>query len=128
MSCVPQKHGRLVAALLQALPVPASSCYCTSLLLLFLQVPSLAVGQLLIRSLYQAQPQLNDCSQEQLLELVTLADSLDAKKAAFAASMQLQLIAACQEDELEWSTVMRIMSLPPACPELPAYKPLLKQQ
>jgi hypothetical protein len=45
-----------------------------------LQVPSLEVGELLIRSLYQAKPQLEVCSQQQLLELVTLADSLDAKK------------------------------------------------
>jgi hypothetical protein len=88
------------------------------------QVPSLEVGELLIRSLYQAKPQLDACSQQQLLELVTLADSLDAKKAVSLASSQLQLIAARDEDELEWGTVVRIMSLPPACPEMPAYKPL----
>lgn len=45
---------------------------------LVLHVPSLEVGELLIRCMYQAQPQLQQCSQALLLQLVTLADSLDA--------------------------------------------------
>ncbi|WIA14940.1 hypothetical protein OEZ85_001651 [Tetradesmus obliquus] len=49
---------------------------------LILHVPSLEVGELLIRCMYQAQPQLQQCSQVLLLQLVTLADSLDAHKGA----------------------------------------------
>jgi hypothetical protein len=89
-----------------------------------LQVPSLAVGELLICCMYQAQPQLQQCSQAQLLQLVTLADSLDATKVAEAATKQLQLFAADPSAELEWETAMQIYHLPPACPETPAYKPL----
>lgn len=88
------------------------------------QVPSLEVGQLLIRSLYQAQPQLQECSQQQLLQLMVLAESLDASKAVSAASTQLQLAAA--QGQLEWHTALHIMSLPAACPEMPAYKPLFE--
>ncbi|WIA30092.1 hypothetical protein OEZ86_000187 [Tetradesmus obliquus] len=89
-----------------------------------LQVPSLEVGQLLIRSLYQAQPQLQQCSQPQLLQLIMLADRFDATKAVAAASKQLQRIAA--QGRLEWATACLIMRLPPACPEMAAYKPLFQ--
>lgn len=93
-------------------------------LVLHPQVPSLEVGELLIRCMYQAQPQLQQCSQALLLQLVTLADSLDAHKVAEAASRQLQLFAADPSAELQWETAMQIYSLPPACPEMAAYKPL----
>lgn len=89
-----------------------------------IKVPSLEVGELLIRCMYQAQPQLQQCSQALLLQLVTLADSLDAHKVAEAASRQLQLFAADPSAELQWETAMQIYSLPPACPEMAAYKPL----
>ncbi|WIA35111.1 hypothetical protein OEZ86_003596 [Tetradesmus obliquus] len=65
-----------------------------------------------------------DTSQALLLQLVTLADSLDAHKVAEAASRQLQLFAADPSAELQWETAMQIYSLPPACPEMAAYKPL----
>jgi hypothetical protein len=74
--------------------------------------------------MYQAQPQLEQCSQAQLLQLTTLADSLDAQKVTAAASRQLQRIAADPSAELQWETAMQIYSLPPACPEVAAYKPL----
>jgi hypothetical protein len=88
------------------------------------QVPSLMIGELLIRCMYQAQPQLELCSQAQLLQLVTLADSLDASTVTEAASRQLQLIAADPEAELQWETAMQIYNLPAACPDMAAYKPL----
>jgi hypothetical protein len=74
--------------------------------------------------MYQAQPQLELCSQAQLLQLVTLADSLDAGTVAEAASRQLQLIAADPAAELQWETAMQIYNLPAACPDMAAYKPL----
>uniref|UniRef100_A0A383V2T7 BTB domain-containing protein n=1 Tax=Tetradesmus obliquus TaxID=3088 RepID=A0A383V2T7_TETOB len=90
---------------------------------LVLHVPSLEVGELLIRCMYQAQPQLQQCSQALLqlvtlaaghpcswspLQLVTLADSLDAPKVAEAASQQLQLLAADPSAQLQWQTALQI--------------------
>jgi hypothetical protein len=89
-----------------------------------MQVPTLDLGELLIRCIYQAQPQLEPCSQAQLLQLVTLADNFGAAAVADLAGEQLQLLAADPGSELEWDTAMRIYSLPPGCPELDTFKHL----
>jgi hypothetical protein len=89
-----------------------------------LQVPTLDLGELLIRCIYQAQPQLEQCSQAQLLQLVTLADKFGAAAVPDLAGKQLQLLAADPAGELEWDTAMHIYSLPTGCPELETFKPL----
>ncbi|KAF6261928.1 P-loop containing nucleoside triphosphate hydrolase protein [Scenedesmus sp. NREL 46B-D3] len=64
----------------------------------------LAVGRLLIRCIYQSQPQLGHCSQQQLVQLLQLAmaDRHDVGRTGSATSTALSGIATAQ---LQWETV-----------------------
>lgn len=88
-----------------------------------LRVPigQLNIGELMIKCMYEPIPHLSNCSQQQLLQLLMLSDQHDVPKAVFAASKMLSRISS---NNLEWETVQAVYSLPPACPDMAAYKPL----
>lgn len=81
----------------------------------------LEVGELLITRMYQPNPDLSSCSQQQLMQLLQLEDLHYVPKAVFAASRQLSSI---KTEDLEWDTVEAMYSLPPACPKMEPYKAL----
>lgn len=83
----------------------------------------LAVDRLLIRCIYQSQPQLGHCSQQQLVQLLQLAmaDRHDVGRTVSATSTALSGIATAQ---LQWEVALACHSLSPGGPELDACKPV----
>jgi hypothetical protein len=71
--------------------------------------------------MYAAKPDLSACSQEQLLQLLRLADSYGVLKVLEIAAAAFASIAAA---DLQWNTVLALYALQPGCAELVACKPL----
>ncbi|KAF6262081.1 hypothetical protein COO60DRAFT_1636287 [Scenedesmus sp. NREL 46B-D3] len=72
--------------------------------------------------MYQAQPSITDgLSQQQLLQLMMLADRFEVPKvqAAVAAAF-----AAFPNEQLEWDIAMQILNLPPSCAQQPEFSEL----
>ncbi|KAF6254926.1 hypothetical protein COO60DRAFT_273200 [Scenedesmus sp. NREL 46B-D3] len=82
----------------------------------------LAVGKLLVRCMYASQPDVSACSQEQLLQLLRLADCYDVPKVLAAVALAVAGIA---PTSLEWPTVLEVFSLPPGCADTNACKVML---
>uniref|UniRef100_A0A383W8I4 BACK domain-containing protein n=1 Tax=Tetradesmus obliquus TaxID=3088 RepID=A0A383W8I4_TETOB len=80
-------------------------------------------GELLMQCMYAAQPDLSTCSQEQLLQLLLLADSYGVPKVIGAAAAAFDSIVSA---DLQWETVQARYALPPGCAELDACKPLFE--
>lgn len=79
------------------------------------------VGKLLVRCIYEQAPDLSSCSQQQLPQLLQLADKYDVQAAIVLAGRQLANIPSA---DLEWDTVQAVYSLPPACPDMEPFKAL----
>jgi hypothetical protein len=79
----------------------------------------MAVGELLVQGMYAAQPDVNACSQEQLLQLLLLADRYGVPKVLAAV---LASFAGIAPADLEWQTVQALYALPPGCADLDACK------
>ncbi|WIA36572.1 hypothetical protein OEZ86_007864 [Tetradesmus obliquus] len=97
-----------------------------------LSVPAgqLELGELLLRAMYQSQPDLGTISQEQLLQLLILADRYGVNKVMHAMAAALQAV---PQAELQWETVLGLYTLPPGCtdackPLMPAAQQQLQQQ
>jgi hypothetical protein len=88
-----------------------------------LPVPSgqLHLGRLLIKSMYEAQPALSAVSQDQLVQLIVLADRYEVPKAAAAAAA---VLGALLRKKLQWGTVFTVYSLPGGCAGMEACKQL----
>uniref|UniRef100_A0A383WDK7 BTB domain-containing protein n=1 Tax=Tetradesmus obliquus TaxID=3088 RepID=A0A383WDK7_TETOB len=81
----------------------------------------LEVGELLVRCMYAAQPDFSSCSQEQLLNLLLLADSYGVPKVLAAAAAAFASVAPA---DLQWQALHALYALPSGCAELDACKPL----
>jgi hypothetical protein len=89
------------------------------LLLYLLPAGQLAVGELLLKCMYAAQPDVSSCSQEQLLQLLLLADRYGVPKVVTAVTAAFASIPSA---DLQWSTLLALYALPPGCAELDACK------
>jgi hypothetical protein len=69
--------------------------------------------------MYAAQPDLSACSQEQLLQLLLLADSYGVPKVLAAA---MSAFGSIPQEDLQWETVHALYALPPGCADLDACK------
>jgi hypothetical protein len=69
--------------------------------------------------MYAAQPDLSTCNQQQLLQLLLLADRYGVLKVAWAVTVAFASIPLA---DLQWATVQGLYSLPPGCAELDACK------
>jgi hypothetical protein len=90
-----------------------------------LPVPSgqLHLGRLLIKSMYEAQPALSAVSQDQLVQLIVLADRYEAPKVAAAAAAVIRELPI---EDIEWDTVFTVYGLPAGSAGLEACKQLQK--
>jgi hypothetical protein len=75
----------------------------------------LELGELLVQGMYAAQPDVSSCSQEQLLQLLLLADRYGVPKVITAVSAAFASIPAAQ---LQWETVHAVYALPAGCFDL----------
>jgi hypothetical protein len=69
--------------------------------------------------MYAAQPDISSCSQEQLLQLLLLADRYGVPKVAAAVTAAF---ASIPPADLQWNTLLALYALPPGCAELDACK------
>jgi hypothetical protein len=81
----------------------------------------LAVVELLVRCMYAAQPDVTTCSQEQLLQLLLLADRYGVPKVLAAVTA---VFASIDPTDLQWEFVLTVHSLPAGCAALDACKGL----
>ncbi|KAF6262845.1 hypothetical protein COO60DRAFT_1674169 [Scenedesmus sp. NREL 46B-D3] len=81
----------------------------------------LAAGELLLRCMYAAQPDVSACSQQLLLQLLLLADRYGVPKVLAAAAAAFAGITAV---ELQWDTVQALYELPAGFADLDACKGL----
>jgi hypothetical protein len=72
----------------------------------------LALGELLVKGMYAAQPGISSCSQQQLLQLLLLADHYGVPKVLSAVSAAS---ASMPTADLHWETVHALYALPPGC-------------
>jgi hypothetical protein len=70
----------------------------------------LTLGELLVRSMYAAQPDVSSCSQQQLLQLLLLADRYGVPKVLSAVSTAFASIPTV---DLQWEAVHAMYALPP---------------
>jgi hypothetical protein len=80
-------------------------------------------AQLLFRSIYAGVRALEGTSQALVLSVLRLADRFQVNQTAVAAGRLLQGI---PTDQIEWSTVEALFSLPEACLEAPAFRAALQ--
>jgi hypothetical protein len=90
----------------------------------------LELGELLLKAVYQSQPDLGTISQVQLLQLMALADRYGVSKVLIAAVATLQAV---PQADLQWETVLGVYALPPGCtdackPLMPAMQQQLQQE
>jgi hypothetical protein len=70
--------------------------------------------------MYQAQPTITDnLSQQQLLQLMLLADRFEVPKVLAAAAAALVAVPA---DQLDWDTALQLLQLPQSCGLQPDFK------
>jgi hypothetical protein len=82
----------------------------------------LALGELLVKGMY-GQPDVSSCSQEQLLQLLLLADRYGVPKMLAAVSAAF---ASIPTEYLQWETVHAIYALPPGCVDMDFCKGLFQ--
>jgi hypothetical protein len=75
----------------------------------------LALGELLVKGIYAAQPDVSSCSQEELLQLLLLADQYGVPKVLAAVSAAFASIPTAQ---LQWETLHAAYALPAGCFDL----------
>eukprot|EP00878_Enallax_costatus_P018086 GHUV01019028.1.p1 GENE.GHUV01019028.1~~GHUV01019028.1.p1 ORF type:complete len:416 (+),score=156.88 GHUV01019028.1:497-1744(+) len=75
----------------------------------------------LISGMYQKAPQLSDLSQQQLIELLLLADRFGVPKVLTAV---LELFKAVAVNELQWDTAVALLDLPDSCALQEEWKPV----
>jgi hypothetical protein len=96
-------------------PASLQLCCCCCVL----RAGQLAVGELLVQNIYAAQPDISSCSQEQLLQLLLLADRYGVPKVLAAVTAAF---ASIPPADLQWSTLLALYALPPGCADLDACK------
>jgi hypothetical protein len=79
----------------------------------------LAVGELLVKGMYAAQPDFSSCSQEQLLQLLLLADRYGVPKVLQAVSSAFARIST---SELQWQMLHAVYALPAGCADMDSCK------
>ena len=75
----------------------------------------LAIGEALIKAMYEKQPDLSALSQQQQLQLLQLADAYSVHKVGFAACSSLSKLSIA---DLEWNTATAVFDLPESCSQL----------
>jgi hypothetical protein len=120
LNWLPCLHASSIMHVLRSYLKTCCSCCCCCCCCV-LPAGQLAVGELLVQSMYAAQPDISSCSQEQQLQLLLLADRYGVPKVLAAVSASFAGIAAA---DFEWQTVMALYSLPPGCCDLDACKSL----
>lgn len=73
----------------------------------------------LLKGMYQKAPSVSDLTQEQLLQLVLLADRFGVPKVQAAVLDEFKDV---QEDQLSWDIAIALLDLPISCEAQPGYK------